>query len=178
MAYQAPRASSITIVGLSELKKQLNQIAERGISDALNRYLIKMGMRIAASASSKLQRGGKGRFTGRLASSLDHEPANKEGGVETLRSKSAITLQVGTNVEYGKYAEGWPRAPRRHFLPYAGHPDFVTWSKRIRRTPLSEIRRGGLMVGGPKSIRPFLLPALIENISYMNSQLETALEAK
>jgi len=178
MAYQAPHVSSVRIEGLTELKKQLNEIAEQGLTNALNRWLVKMGKQIASDADRRLQRGGKGRFTGRLAHSLGHYPATSAGGVETIRSKSAVVLQVGTNVKYGKYVEGWPRAPRRHFLPYAGHPDFADWSRRVRGTPLSEIRRGGLMVGGEKSIRPFLLPALIENIPHMNAELTKALEAK
>ena len=178
MPYISPRATSVEIQGLGELRKQLKQIAERGIIDAIEPWFVKIGAKISADAMQRLTRPGGGRFTGRLANSLGHIPATTKGGVETIKGKDSIELRVGTNVKYARFVEGWPHPPRRHFLPYKGHPNFVKWSRRIRGTPWSEIRRegGGLMVGGKKSIRPFLLPALKQNIPFINTQLEKALE--
>jgi len=170
-------STKVELKNLKELLKQIAEIADKELLDRLDTWLVKIGMKIAGDASRKLTRPGGGRFTGRLANSLLNVPATTQGGVETIRQKGSLELRVGTNVKYAKFVEGWPRPPRRHFLPYKGHPDFVLWSHRIRGTPWREIRKGGgLMVGGKKSIRPFLGPALKENIAYINAQLQKALE--
>jgi hypothetical protein len=169
-------AVNVEIKGLAELQAQLKRLAETGIAKSCTRWLVTWGMRISADTQRRLQRGGRGRFTGRLANSYSSYPASSEGGVEITQRNAEVILRVGSNVAYARYVEGWPRAPRRHFLPYKGHPGFVRWARSVAKVPWSAIRRGGMMVGGQKSIRPALGPALEQNIPLMNSQIDRLLD--
>ncbi len=95
-----------------------------------------------------------GRATGRMANSIRHEPARPQWWGDTL------DLTVGVGVKYAKYVEGYPRFPRRHFVPFAVAPGLKLWLARHG----VEVKEGskGIMTGGAISGTKFFEPAANE----------------
>jgi len=150
-----------------DLEKQLIAIADQEIPARLYKFFGRHGLNIVGDAQRALHRGGRGRFTGRLATSY---------GVEVAISPGQVEMRAGTNVEYAKFVEGYPQPPRRHFLPYRGHPAFATWARRVARVPARTLQKGGMMVGGPKSVRPHFIPSIKKNWPILESEVSKALD--
>lgn len=96
-------------------------------------WLDKWGTFMVGRARSKLTRGGGGRDTGRLAASIAHKVTG---------TADRVQMTVGTNLEYAKFVEGFPKVPRRHFMPFAGHPAFASWAVRRLKLSWSQIAKG------------------------------------
>jgi len=179
---------------MTDVRKRLKRYTDKELPERLNRWLHVWGLKIVGDAQRRLTRAHGGRDTGRLAGSIAAQ--NEIRG-------SRVEMRVGTNTKYARWVEGYPTVPRRHFLPFAGHPDFAGWAHRrlklswaqidssrstgrsrvgssIGHTSRTSARRSyrhvdwksrrkirGFMVGGAKSIHPFLRPALKQNLQRM-----------
>jgi hypothetical protein len=106
-----------------------------------------------------------GRSDGHLANSIV---------VSGLRSTpTLISVRVGPGVAYARYVEGYPQAPRRHFLSFKTAPDLMRWllKHNVDVPPNAK----GWMVGGPRSVTPFMRPAADEIAPKLIPQLAAAL---
>lgn len=96
-------------------------------------------------------RGLGGRATGHLANSYTHE-INRQG--------QDIEVTIGTSVQYARFVEGVPVAPRRHFVPFSTAPGLLEWLMRHGVNVPDSAR--GWVVGGTDSCTPHLGPAFRE----------------
>lgn len=103
-----------------------------------------------------------GRATGYLSHSITHNGPKISGGYMEGR--------WGTNVKYAKFVEGYPRPPRRHFVPFSIAPDLERWARRHGIEA-----RGGLIVGGIDSTTPFLQPTIAAQKSRLTETLKARL---
>lgn len=110
-----------------------------------------------------------GRASGRLANSYAHK-------IKTTGTVTETT--IGPGAKHGKYVEGYPTAPRRHFVSFKTAPGLLEWAMRhmgtiysvrvSKNTGKSYVSRkridlnlgGGMMVGGEASTTPHLGPAM------------------
>ena len=116
----------------------------------------------------KRGRGLGGRATGHLAK-YAHT-------IKTIGTTTETT--IGPGVDYAKYVEGYPQAPRRHFVSFKTAPGLLEWAMRhmgtiysvriSKNTGKSYVSRkridldlgGGMMVGGEAGTTPHLGPAM------------------
>lgn len=89
-----------------------------------------------------------GRATARLANSYN-SVLTREG--------PWTVLTVGSGVKYAPYVEGYPKAPRRHYLSFATAPEFKVWLERHGVDVPDGAK--GWMTGGEGATTPHLGPA-------------------
>ena len=142
------------------------------------------GGRIAAGARRRLTRKGGGRDTGRLAGSIDDQVIVRE---------DEIMSKIATNVPYAIYQEGYRPGhpdefiyPPKHFVPFRVAPGLLEWAIRHKVISRGRVKsaaeaydqaHGGLVVGGPDSIHPFLRPSLKEHEDKAQRDLERRVRA-
>ena len=54
------------------------------------------------------------------------------------------TAVVAVMPKYGRFVEGYPKATKRHFVPFDKYPAFAAWARRRGH----DTSRGGLLVWG------------------------------
>lgn len=139
------------VTGEDEVRKNIESQLKRMGSKARG-WLVRWCVKVTAEARRKLtwreEGEGGGRFTARLSRSITHVIGE---------SPKEITAKVGTDVKYARYVEGWPKTPKRHFVPFSKAPDLYRWAVR-HGVEVGDRFKGGLQVGGVAF--PFLRPTI------------------
>ena len=151
--------------------KKLNREQHRRAVSAITKGM----MHVKDKAKNRLKwrtskAGPGGRATGALQQSI-HD--------KTTAKPNAITGEVSTKLKYAQYVEGYPKPPRRHFVPFRVAPGLRSWAKRHNLPGRWWGQSSkGMIVGGPKSSTPFLRPAFKENVKKIHRDIEKALRPR
>lgn len=169
--------SNVTVT--ETVSKGIQQVRQRQLRKG-ERALGLVAADVKSDASSRLKwrsrtgRGQGGRATGRQADAICFDVRTR-GGVSEAR--------IGSGTKYGRFVEGFPKAPRKHYVPFKTAPGLRDWARhhgiiftgkdgRAR----AAWRGKGMIVGGESSTTPFLEPAVKAKAPRMLYKMRTVME--